>query len=288
MKQKLNYYIIKFLLSLGKFLPKSMLFAFSKWVLMLYYHKKKVRRDITHANLKKAFPEKSEAEIEAMAKEVYLNLSKTIAELVLINANRFDIDASVSNAKQSLAKLRELSADASSGIIYVMAHYANWELLCHFMGKNGLPLLGIVKDGKNRLIDENILIPFREKYGNQTLSHSGSMISIAKALKSNKSIVMAIDQVVQPPNGIAVNFFGHETYASKAVAALKQKYNPKIIPIFIQRVAEGYQINIADEITSIESLSNMTQDYYDAIEAQIRKAPEQWLWLYNRWKRINI
>jgi KDO2-lipid IV(A) lauroyltransferase len=253
------------------------------------------RVGIMHANIGRAFPEFSETEIEAFGKKVYIETAKTAGELLLIYHDRLDIDAMILNREEVIERLRSLQAEAPHGIIYIMAHYGNWELLGHFMAKNGFPLVGVVKEGRNRWIEQKILIPFRAKFGNIPVGHSASMIAIAKALKAGKSVSLAIDQVVQPPNGVVVDFFGHPTAATKAIAMLKLKYNPLIVPIFITRVGrEQFRIEVDAIVETVheegspseEKVVVMTQQYYNVIEKQIRKRPEQWLWFYNRWKEI--
>jgi KDO2-lipid IV(A) lauroyltransferase len=280
---------------IGKILPQKWIYAWSLGLFKLYYTLKPKRVDIMHANIKRGFPDLTEEALELFGKEVYEETAKTTAELVLLYHDRLDIDAVIINRDETLQKLRALNEDASNGIIYIMAHYGNWELLGHFMAKNGFPLVGVVKEGRNRWIEQKILIPFRAKFGNIPVGHSASMIAIAKALKAGKSVSLAIDQVVQPPNGVVVDFFGHPTAATKAIAMLKLKYNPLIVPIFITRVGrEQFRIEVDAIVETVheegspseEKVVVMTQQYYNVIEKQIRKRPEQWLWFYNRWKEI--
>ena len=263
----------------------------------LYYVLKPKRVTIMHANIKRAFPEWTVEEKEAFGKEVYNETAKTVAELVLLYHDRLDMDAVIVNSEEAIRKLNALNEKAPNGIIYIMAHYGNWELLGQFMAKNGFPLVGVVKEGRNSLIEQKILIPFRGKFGNSSVGHTSSMITIAKALKAQKSVSLAIDQVVQPPNGVVVDFFGHTTAATKAIAALKYKYNPLVVPVFLTRVGEQqFRADIYDPVETVpekslseeERVVGMTQQYYQMIEAQIRRAPKQWLWFYNRWKEIKF
>jgi len=275
-------------------LPRRVIYGVSFGLMRLYYLLKPKRVEILHANIKKGFPDQSQEERVNFGKEVYRQVSLTMAELVLIYVDRLDIDKVITNKEEVIKKLSHLNKEADSGIIYIMAHYGNWELLGHFMAKNGYPLVGVVKEGRNQWIEQNILIPFRAKYGNTSVGHRASMLAISKALKARKSVSLAIDQVVQPPNGVVVNFFGHRTAATKAIAALKIKYNPKVVPIFLQREGEQFRVIIRDPIDveidntvdKEERIAIMTQAYYDVIESQIRQSPTQWLWFYNRWKQI--
>jgi KDO2-lipid IV(A) lauroyltransferase len=296
MRKKIDYYFIRLFLGMGSVLPERLIYLLSTGLLKLYYALKPKRIALMHSNIQKAFPRLSGEEVIEFGKEVYQEVAKTMAELVLIYADRLDIDKVVVNQHEAVQKLKAIDQKAANGVIYIMAHYGNWELLGQFMAKNGYPLVGVVKEGRNRDIEQEILIPFRAKYGNESVGHASSMIAITKALKAQKRVSLAIDQVVQPPNGVLVDFFGHQTAATKAIAMLKLKYHPLVVPIFITRVGEQqFTVDIHDPVEPLfegglpeeEKIVVMTQQYYDIIEIQIRKAPTQWLWLYNRWKAIH-
>jgi len=295
MKQRLHYILLKLFLFFGKIIPKAMLYRVSRWIMTYYYRHKPKRVEIMHANIKKAYPELTEEEISAFGKKVYEELSYTLAELVLLYHKKLDINSLILNKEEMLHKLQALDQQATNGTIYIMAHYGNWELLGQFMAKNGFDMLGVVKEGKNPLIEQHIARPFRTRYGNRAVGNTAAMIAISKALKAKQRVVLAIDQVVQPPNGVPVHFFGYPTAATKAIAVLKRKYDPLIVPVFLQREAKGFRGIIGEPIETEcpqedpdTEIICMTQHYYDIIETQIRQAPQQWLWLYNRWKEIKF
>ena len=282
-----SYYGARALLVLSRVIPKKMLFAVAQRLMISYYWLDTKRRNITINNMQKAYRDKSSKEISDMAISSYKELGKTAAECLLIMNDRLDPNSVIINKDEALAKIEKISADAPNGVIYITAHYSNWELLCHFFGQNGVPLLGVVKESKNRKIEQNISTPFREKFGNKSVGHKKSMISIAKALKHGKSVVVAMDQWLRPPNVVEVDFFGRRTYAAKSVAALKKKLDPLVVPLFIEREDDGFRVIVGDRIDENGTIEKMTQSYYEAIERQINKSPAQWMWLHNRWKQLS-
>ena len=295
MKQPLYYYFVRILLLGGKILPRHTLYALTDWIMRQYYRRRPKRVEIMHANIRRAFPRMKDTEIDAFGRRVYAETAKTIAEWMLLYHGRLDPLAAVTNRAEVLPKLEAIKTRSHNGVIVITAHYGNWEILGSFLGATGFPVKTVFKSTGNPLIDSHILIPSRETFGNSLIAHKGSMSSMVKTLASGDTIALLIDQVVQPPNGVPVNFFAHPTAATKAVAALKQKYDPAVVPVFIQRVGmEKFVVEIGDPVEpdpaiytdKQQQLIEITQQYYDIIEAQIRQAPEQWLWLYNRWKRI--
>jgi len=297
MKQRLYYYGVKLFLLFGKIVPKSMVYRFSRWLSEKYYTMKPKRVEIMHANIKRAYPKKNSQEIEAFGKSVYDEISKTLAEYILLYNNRISVEDMVINSDEAATKLKMLAAKSSDGIVIITGHYSNWELLGQFLGHVGFHTSIVAKSSANNMIDTRIIKPFRQRCGNRVIGDKGSMVAIAKVLRAGGNTALLIDQVVKPPNGVPVSFFGHRTAATKSVAMLKLKYDPLVVPIFIERIEkERFRVNIAEPIepsaeiytNKDEQIIDMTQSYYDAIQRQIEQAPTQWLWLYNRWKRVDF
>ena len=295
MREKIEYQAVKLLLWFAKILPKSSIYALMYWLTLLVYHADTKRRLLTLNNLALAFPEKEKKEIEKLSKEVYSELSKTIAEILLMFADRFDIDEAVVNKDEVTEKLRRAIQDSPRGIIAMTAHFSNWELLAHFLAKHGLPMLVVGREGNNKLIDENITLRFRKKYGNDTTTKKKAILSMVKRLKSGGNVGILIDQKAGSRNAVKVDFFGKPAETTTSMATLKQKLDPKIIPFFAARVANGkYRIimqepveySAQEEQEEEKKIEKMTAKYNEVMESVIREYPSQWFWMHNRWRIV--
>ena len=292
MKEKIEYFLLKLFLSFAQIVPRVLLYKSIKYLTLFVYILDKKRRLLTIQNLHKAFPQKTTTEIEVLAKSVYIELSKTISEILLMFVNRFSIDNAIINKEESIEHLRKLTQN-SNGIIVMTAHFSNWELAAHFLAKHGLPMLAIGRKGNNKLIDRHITIPFREKYGNQAVSKKKAVILMMKKLKSKGNIGLLIDQKSGALNSAKVDFFGVPAETTLSVASLKLKLNVMVVPIFIARQDNGlYKMIINDPIEYCaeemskkeEKLEAMTLKYNMSIEEVVRKYPAQWFWMHNRWR----
>ncbi|MDQ1326202.1 MAG: Kdo2-lipid lauroyltransferase/acyltransferase, partial [Campylobacterota bacterium] len=208
MKEKIEYLAVKIFLWFAKIAPRPWVYALMRGLTLLVYYADKKRRFLTSANLTLAFPQKQKEEIEKLSKEVYTELSKTIAEILLMFVGRFDIDAAVVNKEEIIAKLQTVTQNSPQGIVAMTAHFSNWELLAHFLAKHGLPMLVVGREGNNKLIEDNITQPFRKRYGNDTATKKKAVLSMVKRLKSGGNVGILIDQKAGGPNSIKVNFFG--------------------------------------------------------------------------------
>ncbi|HSR74689.1 MAG TPA: hypothetical protein VLL31_07590, partial [Sulfurovum sp.] len=188
MREKIEYAFVKLFLWLAKIAPRSFVYAVIRALTLLVYYVDKKRRHLTITNLTMAFPEKTSQEIAALSKEVYIELSKTITEILLMFTGKFDIDNAIKNKEEAKEKLQKLAKNSPQGIILMTAHFSNWELMAHFIAKNGLPMAVIGRKGNNSLIEENITTPFREKYGNSAVSKDKAMLSMMKRLKAKGNV----------------------------------------------------------------------------------------------------
>ena len=293
MREQIEYSLVKLFLLLAKIAPKSFIYTMMKGLTLLVYHLDSKRRNLTIANVTMAFPEKTPEEIVALAKKVYTELSITIAEILLMFTGQFNIDKAIKNQEKAKEKLQKIAQNSPHGVIVMTAHFSNWELAAHFLAKNDLPMLAIGREGNNKLIDQNITIPFRNKYGNRATSKDNAMLSMAKTLKKGDAVGLLIDQKSGSHNSVKVDFFGFPAETTLSVAMLKLKFNPIVVPIFIARQSDGmYEMIInepidyvADEIEDKEKkLEAMTLKYNQAIENIIREYPAQWFWMHNRWR----
>jgi KDO2-lipid IV(A) lauroyltransferase len=229
----------------------------------------------------------------SFAKEVYGQLSQTIAEMLLMVVDRFDIDSAILNLDEAKTALAQLSARSENGIIFVTAHYSNWELLAQFMGKYGFPMLIIGRKGSNAFIDQKITLPFRHRYGNRAVHKDKAMVTMAKTLKKGEFVGMLIDQKTGGTHAAKIPFMGKEASTTLSTASLKLKFDPLVVPISIVRESRGRYRVYVDEVVAYtadeyseekEKLKAMSLRYNEAIETMISRDLHQWFWMHNRWK----
>ena len=293
MREKIEYSLVKLFLWLAKIAPKSFIYMMMKSLTLLVYHLDRKRRNLTINNLSMAFPDKTSEEIKLLSKQVYIELSKTIAEILLLFTGKFDIEKAIKNRDEAKEKLQKLAQNSPHGIIFMTAHFSNWELMAHFIAKNGLPMIVIGRKGNNELIEENITTPMREKYGNSAVSKKKAMLSMMKKLKAGGTVGLLIDQKSGRSHSAKLDFFGKPAETTLSVASLKLSLDPTVIPVFVVRDSNGlYELIINEPIDYVagdiedkeKKLEAMTLKYNKVIEDIIRKYPSQWFWMHNRWR----
>ena len=289
-----EYITVKSFIATASFLPSSFTYILMNGVSSILYRMLKRRRLITIDNLEKAFPNIGSDGAEKMAREVYHELSVTVSDILLMAGGRLRIDEMVENYDEALETLDNLKKKHKNGIIFMGAHFSNWELPPLFASKHGFPMTVIGRKGDNELIDKNIVLPFRSRYGNHTVYKKKAGIAMLRTLKQGGTVGVLIDQKVNKENGFLVPFFGRDAFTTHAVATLKLKADPAVIPISMPRISRGkYRLNIGDAIEykaeevddERQKLYEMTKKYNEALEAIVRENPNQWFWVHDRWNK---
>jgi KDO2-lipid IV(A) lauroyltransferase len=247
---------------------------------------KKERRQ-TLENLRGVFPEKTEADIEKIAKEVFSNLCKNGVEWVNSSKlNKENIDLWIK--AEGLDKIDRVLSKGKGGLI-LSSHFGNWELLNIYFLAKGYPGVAIVR----RLYFDKydaFLNRVRKSKGAGIVYRDESPKKILRFLKRNFLIGIVADQDVDSIDGVFVDFFGKPAYTPKAPVAFSLASGAPIIPCLLVREGNRHRLIIEDPIevekksTKEETVRFNTERWSRIIESYVRKYPEQWVWMHRRWK----
>jgi Kdo2-lipid IVA lauroyltransferase/acyltransferase len=117
------------------------------------------------------------------------------------------------------------------------------------------------------------------------------MRSMLRHLKKNDILGILIDQNVSVAEGVFVDFFGRPACTTTGMALLSLHTGAPAIPGYVVRLPDGrYRMVFGEEVAIVRTgdrekdiLVN-TQIFTGIIEDTIRKYPDQWLWVHQRWK----
>ena len=176
-------------------------------------------------------------------------------------------------------------------VIGATAHFGNWEAMGQAAALLGKGPLAIATPLDNAFIDW-ILRRWRKHTGQGIAVRSGGIRSLTKLLKQGGRTALLMDQNTLPDEGgVFVNFFGLPVPVSKGAYALAAWSGADIVPAFCRTEDGGmryvaYALDPIKVEKSADAEIRITQAVSSAIEQAIRTAPEQWLWMYKRWKLI--
>jgi len=253
-----------------------------------FYHLSLKHRLIAVHNLMRAFPEKPVAEIMQIARRSYFSFAVVAAEFVDIPyLSRDNLQKWITI--EGLENYTEACKE-EKGVLLFGAHFGNWEIGNAALALATQPFVFLYRILDSPFLEDNIT-RVRASYGNVSLSKENAMRPIIRLLKKATTINMLIDQNVAWYDGVFVNFFGRQTCTTSGLALLALHTGVPVLPSFTRRLPSGrYVLEIGKKVAIMRSgdrnkdvLIN-TQNFTKIIEEKIKKYPEQWFWVHQRWK----
>ena len=286
--QKIAYRVIKILFKLIGLIPRKLAFRLGNLMGQILFLADRKHRKIALNNLTCAFGnEKNPYEIRILARRVFKNLGQIVFEIgwsLRIERKDFQKYFNI----QGLSNYRN-AYKKGKGVLLLTAHMGNWELLSIIMAMAGYPVSVLYRPLDFFLLDRFFAM-LRGRFGAELIPSAQSMRKILRSLKYGKVVGMLMDQNVDWYEGVFVDFFGHRACTNKGMALLARRTEAPVIPVFLVREKSGFMAEFGSEIPLIKTedirkdLEANTQQYNRIIEDFVRRYPDQWFWVHQRWK----
>jgi KDO2-lipid IV(A) lauroyltransferase len=280
------FYLIYGFLYLLSLLPFPVLYFFSDGIYFFMYHVFGYRRAIVTANLKIAFPEKTEEEIKKVSKQFYHNLSDTFVEIVkLISMSDRTFDK---RCKGDFSIIEDLIKKGKNVQLHT-GHQFNWEFGSLFMSKTikAIPSYAIYMPINNTAI-ERLFLKIREKYGTIFVKATEFKAKKEKIFNERFVFFLAADQNPGNPDAAYwLNYFSKPApfITGPEVGGIK---NDTAIVFVRSKIPErGHYIlecTLYTENAASTSVGDITGAFRDFLEKIIREEPDNYLWTHRRWK----
>jgi KDO2-lipid IV(A) lauroyltransferase len=244
-------------------------------------------RNVADKNLRNAFGDSlTPRERQALIKRVFQNFARaTLVEFLKAPALTPDNLRRMVRC-ESWAPVDALLA-RGKGLITITAHFGNWELLARRAALEGYQVVVVARRSGDAAFDE-ITDQLRQNGGYTVHPRGGSPKVLLQQLRRNGIIAILPDQKSED---VFVPFFGRAagTVAGPAVLALKT--GAPILPMFCPRQPDGLycvefgpQIDTAPTGNADADAERIMADINASIENVVRRYPDQWLWLHDRWR----
>ncbi|XBQ16396.1 MAG: lysophospholipid acyltransferase family protein [Oceanicaulis sp.] len=243
---------------------------------------------VARTNMKIAFPEASERELDRLLDAMWDNFGRLLGEFP--NTHRFDFSEGSDQLEvEGIDILREFDR-AGQPAVLVGGHFANWELMPAVIVRHMKDCRITYRHANNPQIDRAIIAQ-RQAYGVNVFAPKGETGAkeIMKALKQGASVALMNDQKMN--DGIAAPFFGREAMTASGPARMALRYNCPLVPMSIVRkdgcrfkitVFEPFEKPEGKDAAAILELVTKVNRF---IEDQIRRAPSQWFWVHRRFEK---
>ncbi len=267
---------------IGRHMPRPMVRALG----LLSYQVSGRYRRVADKNLQIAYGESMTApDRDKLIRRVFQSFALSTAEF--LEAPRWTPEQVKALAQADSYEIVDKVLARGKGMILLAAHFGNWELLARRAALAGYNFAVIARQSEDAAFNE-ITDALRANGGYTVLPRGGSPKVILQRLRANGIVAILPDQKSED---VFVPFFGRlaGTVAGPAVLALKT--GAGIVPMFCPRQPDGtYKMVLYPEIDTTATgdteadIRRIMSEATAIIEEMVRKYPDQWLWLHDRWR----
>ncbi len=252
----------------------------------------RLRRDM-RASLAVAFPERSAAERDAIARASLVHLGHTGGEVITMRQWAARLDERAEASAEAIATVERAWA-RRKGIIFVLGHIGNWELTSR-LSRYVQPNAAIAKRSWHRSLDA-FTERFRAEHGVGTFWRDDPATgrSMLKLFKQGGALGILIDQDISDVQSVFVPFFGRLAATPRAAADLALRFGAAVLVVTCHRrgprVRDGHRLEVEEvpvdpaapdreaEVVRVTAACAAIQ------ERAIRRHPAEWVWMHQRWK----
>lgn len=279
------------LIRIFSFLPLSMLYFLADCLVYpLLRYVVRYRLKIVRKNIRLSFPEKSEAERNAIVNAFYHHFADVLVEII------HGYRASDQEMRQRVCfenmELLEDLAHKKHGVIAYLGHVCNWEWIAdvgnQFADKSIVEYC-VYRRQKNPRADKAML-ELRAKRGGECVEKNQLLRKLVQLRHAPYPFVIGLiaDQKPSPRNArVWTTFLNQDTAFLDGGEVLARKFDLGVVYAHITSPKRGYY-RIHFELITDDALSmpenEITFAYARLLEANIRQQPARWLWSHNRWK----
>ncbi|HTB05654.1 MAG TPA: lysophospholipid acyltransferase family protein [Bacteroidia bacterium] len=281
------YYIALPFIYLLSLLPFPLFYLLSDFFYVLLYYVIGYRKKIVLENLKKSFPNKSEAEINRLCKDFYHYLCdlflETFKTLTISKKTMLRRCAFTKESEQLFEKL----AKEKKSIVLVMGHLGNWEwagntfsLLCKQQ------LYVIYHPLTNKHFDK-LIYDMRTRFGTKLIAMRNTFRDMLANRNEVNATAFIADQTPSPEGAYWTTFLNQDTPVFKGTEKIAQKLNFPVVYACVRRLKRGFYEVHAEmllENPAGTKEGEISELHTRKLEKDIIAQPEIWLWSHRRWK----
>jgi KDO2-lipid IV(A) lauroyltransferase len=289
-KYKLLYGFIVTVIEISNVMPRRVWLRVCAMLgSLLFYVAPSIKRQI-QKNLTNAFRnEKTTTEIQALAKRVVVMLVKNAGVVLrefMTSRDDFRKETIVRGGEHA-----EKAFQSGRGVIFLTAHIGPFECLAHELSISGYHPYIIGTPLKDTMLNE-LINTNRTKFGAVVIERGNETYRVMKNIIAGGTMAILIDQDTSVKS-VFVDFFGMPCSTPAGAAIIALKTGAAVVPVFSHLNNKGeYEIDYYREVNlqttgnEMEDIVANTQTLTTIIERQIRRFPDQWVWMHRRWKTL--
>jgi len=248
----------------------------------------RIRRSDVDRHLAIAFPERTPAWREGVARRCYRHLGREGVAMLRL-ATLAPEEVVRRTRVRGLDALRR-ALERGTGAVVVTGHLGNWEIGGASLTARGIPVDAVALRQANPLFDRD-LVRTRKRLGMRVIRKHRAPTRALAALKEGRVVALLGDQ--NPVSGgIEVDFFGRPALTARGPATLSLRAGvPLFLGVAVRVEGEEVDYGVSLERVEVERSGDPARDaralveaYTGRLEEEVRSRPGQYFWLHRRWK----
>ena len=267
-------------------LPLPVLYGLSDLLFVLLFHGFRFQRGLLVGNLCRAFPDSPRSGITRLAARSYRNALDFLVES--IKAWRFDRKELERRVHIDNAALLSDLLRRHKVVVALTSHCGNWEwlhLACSAL--LDVPIAALYQPLNHPGVDA-LLLEMRSRFGSTLVDATNALPPLLAFAREGGVIALNADQGPRPEDEkYWARFLGIETAFFTGPEKLARLFRAPVVFVAIERLGRGHfraRFEKLAEPPYGKSPGEIMQPYLEAVERQILTAPQDWFWLYKRWK----
>ncbi len=284
-RERLLYRLLVVISAIGRRIPLRAGHVLGRALGRLAWHVVRRERRKALAHIAIAFPDWSEERRRDTIRAMFRHLGMSVFELAWL-PNLDPRTRELTTDVEGIDRVLEL-LDSGRGVICMTAHCGNWEWHAYVMGSYGRPVYVLQRE--RDVPEMNAYITdLRAKSGVRTIDRGSatSARDMIQAIRRGGMIAFVIDQNIRTES-VQVPFFGRPALTPIGPARFAVRTEAAVVPAVIERLPDGrHHAKFLEPIfckrddDPVELTARLTA----IVEEQIRRVPEQWVWMHDRWR----
>ena len=266
-------------------LPLSALYRLSDAVFFLVFRVVRIRRAVARDNLRRSFPATAPEELERILERCYRHQCDVAFEWLKLMTMSAD---EIRERMRANLEIGHQLFQRRQSAIFVLGHCGNWEWAIPYAVLS-FPdaLIHVIYHPIRHAGFDALIRSVRTRFGGRLTPLDQAPRAIVRLRNELAATFLVADQRAHSRNPYLTQFLGQQTAFLRGPERLARSLRVPVIYVEMKRVERGrYEVNLewlCEDPSEVPD-GEITERFARRLEQQIRKTPEDWLWLHRRWR----